>query len=105
MALLSAVEITLFWVIVWRRRSTAWSFVKNWRHDAFTRFGLVFSLGISLMYGLAFANLGIIARQRAVILPYLMTLVTGHLLGTEPSSKSSPTQARVAIDPLRKAGA
>jgi len=102
-ALLSALEITAFWVIVWRKRSTAWPFLKNWRHDPFSRFGLVFTLGISLMYGLAFANLGIIARQRAVILPFLMTLVTGHLLGAESSSESAPT--RVAVNRLGKVGA
>jgi hypothetical protein len=28
------------------------------------------------MYGLAFANLGIIARQRAIILPFLLSLLT-----------------------------
>ena len=35
------------------------------------------SLGgaLALLYGLAFANLGIIARQRVVVLPFLMSLL------------------------------
>ncbi|HXK17611.1 MAG TPA: hypothetical protein VNG33_07405, partial [Polyangiaceae bacterium] len=101
-ALLSSLEITLFWGIVWLRRRTAWALVKNWRQSAFTRFGAAFSFGISLMYGLAFANLGIIARQRAVILPYLLTLVTGHVLVAVV--KSAPSADVGGVNQLRKVG-
>lgn len=97
-ALLSSFEITAFWTIVWMRRRAAWAFLKGWRHNRFARFGLIFTLGISLMYGLAFANLGIIARQRAVILPYLLTLVTGHLVVAVRGLQPAPsTSARASL--------
>jgi hypothetical protein len=82
--LLSALEMTIFWVLVFARRETAWAFLKDWRSNPFTRVGLVFVLGIALMYGMAFSNLGIIARQRSIILPYLLALVTGQLFESEP---------------------
>lgn len=84
-ALLSALEMTVFWVIVLSRWRTAWPFFKDWRSNPFTRFGIVFVIGMALMYGLAFSNLGIIARQRSIILPYLLTLVTGVLFQSEPA--------------------
>ncbi|HKY37043.1 MAG TPA: hypothetical protein VJN18_13950 [Polyangiaceae bacterium] len=100
-ALVSALEISVFWVIVWVRRRTAWAFIKDWRSNAFARFSLVFTLGISLMYGLAFANLGIIARQRAVILPYLLTLAAGHLFAV---ARVQPVQSNATAShaPLRR---
>jgi hypothetical protein len=99
--LVSALEISAFWVIVWIRRRAAWASIKEWRNNPFTRFGLAFTMGMSLMYGLAFANLGIIARQRAVILPYLLTLATGHVLvmrRTRAPARGAPP----ALQQLRK---
>ena len=103
-ALLSALEITGFWLVVLSRRHNAWSIMKNWRSSAFTRFGMAFVLGISLMYGLAFANLGIIARQRAVLLPFLLTLITGPLFGeeAEKADEVTPPAQPPRLDPVQK---
>lgn len=80
-AILSAAEMTLFWGMVVFQWRPIWSFLSNWRDNAFVRFAFPFVIGISLMYGLAFANLGIIARQRSVILPFMMTLLAATRLG------------------------
>lgn len=100
-ALVSALEMTIFWVIVISRRHTAWAFLKAWRSNPFTRFGLVFVIGIALMYGMAFSNLGIIARQRSIILPYLLSLVVGQLFETEPA-KEPLAQEAVALPRSRQ---
>jgi hypothetical protein len=75
-ALLSSAEMTLFWLLVINRGRTVASFVGAWRRSSFMRLAVPTVFAVSLMYGLAFANLGIIARQRAIILPFLLSLLT-----------------------------
>lgn len=100
-ALLSAAEMTLFWGIALVQWRPIWSFLKNWRDNAFSRFALPLVLGISLMYGLAFANLGIIARQRSVILPFMLMLLAAARLGRR---ESTPTVLR-PVRPVIAGGA
>jgi hypothetical protein len=88
--LLSSAEITLIWVFIFARWRGALELLRNWRSNAYLRFGLPFLLAMSLMYGLAFANLGIIARQRAVILPFLLTFLH-RLYSAEPAPALAPT--------------
>ncbi|MDX1383095.1 MAG: hypothetical protein R3190_05580 [Thermoanaerobaculia bacterium] len=71
-ALFAAAEITAFWgLVLWRRRET-WAALRNWRRHRLLRFGLPFLLGYTLMIGIAFGNLGIIARQRTLIFPFML---------------------------------
>lgn len=89
-AILSAAEMTIFWgiaLVQWRR---IWPFIKAWRDSAFTRFAAPLTFGIALMYGLAFANLGIIARQRSIILPFMLSLLAAIKL-TRASAVVAPT--------------
>jgi hypothetical protein len=79
-ALLSAAEMTIFWGIALFRWRAVREFIRHWRDNAFLRIALPLVIGISLMYGLAFANLGIIARQRSIILPFMLTLLAGSRL-------------------------
>lgn len=72
---LSAAEIAMIWVLIAVRWRGARDLLRDWRQNSYVRFGLPFLLAMSLMYGLAFANLGIIARQRAIILPFLLTFL------------------------------
>jgi hypothetical protein len=94
---LSAAEIWLLWLIVFTRWRVAWVSLKAWRANSFTRFAVPLVLAMALMYGLAFGNLGIIARQRAVILPFLLTLVSGTVLALPASARirSIPVVRRV----------
>lgn len=90
-AILSAAEMTLFWGIAVAQWSSVWKLVRNWRDSPFTRFALPMVMGISLMYGLAFANLGIISRQRSIILPFMLTLLAaGRLVRKEPRQAVVP---------------
>jgi hypothetical protein len=73
--ILSSAEVVLFWALVYRNRKAFLPVLKQWRTNRFFVVAAPFALGMTLMYGLAFANLGIIARQRIVILPFLVALI------------------------------
>lgn len=74
-ALVSAMEITFFWFIAWRRREELKLCLRYWRSDRLLRFAIPFTLLYVLMIGLTFGNLGIISRQRIVIFPFLFLLL------------------------------
>lgn len=74
-ALLTAFELTFFWLFVLRRRHRVAFALRWWRWDRFLRFALLMSAFYTLMLGLVVGNLGIIARQRVVILPLLLLLL------------------------------
>lgn len=74
-ALVSAIEITFFWVVAWRRRREVKLCLRYWRSDRLLRFALPFSILYVAMIGLTFGNLGIISRQRIVVFPFLFLLL------------------------------
>lgn len=96
-ALVSAAEMTLFWVVAWRRRKELMLCLRYWRSDRLLRFALPFTFLYVLMIGLTFGNLGIISRQRIVVFPFLFLLLesaplerrSGALLGRVTGSSSS----------------
>lgn len=69
--LISSLEIWGFWGLMFFRRRELKQVLRVWRHNRLIRFAVPGILLLSFLYGLAFANLGIIARQRVVILPPL----------------------------------
>jgi hypothetical protein len=71
----AALEIAVFWLLVWQRRAAVRYALKNWRHHRLLRFSVPFLLFYTLMIGMAFGNLGIIARQRAPIFPFMLMLL------------------------------
>lgn len=73
--ILSGAEIWLFWIVLFRNRSGLAAGLRGWRQNRFTAVAAPLTLSLSLLYGLAFWNLGIIARQRIVVLPFLLSLV------------------------------
>jgi hypothetical protein len=71
----SSAEIWLFWYLVFRSRRGLRAGLKTWRENRFAGLALPVTLGLGFFYGLAFANLGIIARQRTLLLPFLLSLL------------------------------
>lgn len=74
-AAFASLEILAFWFLVWQRRRAVGFAIRNWRRHRLLRFGLPFLLLYTLMIGVAFGNLGIIARQRAPIFPFMLMLL------------------------------
>jgi hypothetical protein len=82
-ALISALEITFFWILVWRQRRPVWFALRHWRSSPLLRFALPAIILYVLMLGLTFGNLGIISRQRTLLFPFLfLVLEAGRGPGT-----------------------
>lgn len=88
----AAAEMLLLWWLLWKRRRAVLVAVKAWRRHRLLRFGLPFLVAYSLMIGLTFANLGILARQRTPIQPFLLLVL---LAAPEPTAASRGARAPV----------
>lgn len=75
LALLSSLEMVAFWILLWRRRKAVAQALRGATHERLLSFSLVFAVIYILMIGLVFNNLGIIARQRVIMLPFLFVLL------------------------------
>lgn len=75
LALVSSLEMIAFWFLVWRRRAVLRQALVGWRKNRLLTFSLVYAVGYVLMIGLVFQNLGIIARQRVLVFPFLFVLL------------------------------
>lgn len=75
MAGLSALEIFSFWLIVLYRRKNFVNALRNWRDHRLLRVAVPFILVYSITLGMLIVNLGIIARQRIFLFPFLFLLV------------------------------
>ncbi len=74
MALVSSLEMLLFWALAIRNVFHLKSMLQGWRGNRLLRFAVPFALLYVLMIGLTFQNFGIIARQRALVMPALLLL-------------------------------
>ncbi|MFP3938684.1 MAG: hypothetical protein ACLF0P_00105 [Thermoanaerobaculia bacterium] len=77
MALISAVELSLLWILAWRYRRRLRQALAGWWSDRLLAFAVPLLFGYTTMIGLTFANMGIIARQRSPIFPFIMLLFLG----------------------------
>ncbi len=101
MALLSGLEIGLLWFFIFRHRRDLRIGLVYWRRHRLLQFALPFLLGYTLMIGLTFGNLGIIARQRSPLFAFLFLLLRSAALFTRrPRAAAAP-----AIAPLEARGA
>lgn len=74
-AAVAALEILVLWFLVWRRRQGFRLALRYWRHHRLLQFAVPFLAIYTLMIGLTFANLGIIARQRTPMFPFFFMIV------------------------------
>lgn len=106
-ALVSALEILLFWSFVWLRRRNVGVAFRSWRHDRLLRFGLAFSFGYTMALGFTFGNLGIIARQRALAFPFVFLPLCALSVATRRRSRRARSAGRrppIATPALTGAG-
>lgn len=78
-ALFASLEVWAFWLFVLVRRRALRKALRDWRGDRMMRIGFPLGILLAFFYGMAMSNLGIIARQRVVILPFLFILVSLRL--------------------------
>jgi hypothetical protein len=98
-AAFAALEITAFWFLVWQRRQSVGFAIRNWRRNRLLRFSLPFLLLYTLMIGIAFGNLGIIARQRAPIFPFMLMLLAAVPVGATVKRRAEAGAAGTAALP------
>jgi len=96
-SLFSAVEVLVLWAFAITRYRVVLLALKHWRKDRLLAFSLPLLAGYSLMIGLTFANLGIIARQRSPLFPFVFMLFTaaGAFAGKRHWREAPATQSRV----------
>ena len=100
MALFSAVEVLFLWVFAAKHHKVVILAIKNWRRDRLLAFSLPFLAGYTLMIGLTFANLGIIARQRSPLFPFVFMMLTAA--GAYAGNRYWRDAERPAPQPLRR---
>jgi hypothetical protein len=74
-SLLAALELLMFWGILWYRRKNLKRALANWRSDPLLRIAVPFIVIYSVSLGLLVVNLGIIARQRVFLFPFLFLFI------------------------------
>ena len=94
----SAAEILLLLGVVWYRRRELRTTLRYWRHHRMLRFAIVLLAAYTLMLGLSFSNLGIIARQRAPMFPFLLIMLMG---AEQPAPVAAPRRHRTRLGRAR----
>jgi len=74
LAILSSLEVVFFWALLWRRRADVRLMVRHWRENRLLLLLVPLTAVLILFYGALVSNMGILARQRVVVLP-LMFLI------------------------------
>lgn len=75
MVLITCVEIMAFWGIVWIRRRSFGNALHAWRRDRLLRLAVPFILIYSVSLGMVMSNMGVVARQRIFLFPFLFLLI------------------------------
>jgi hypothetical protein len=70
--LIAAVEVLVLWGAMWRARRTVVQVVRRWRSIPFLVLGAGFGTMWASLIGVTFVNMGILARQRTLMMPFLV---------------------------------
>jgi len=73
-SLISALELTFMWGLLWFRRRQFRAMLKVWRQHRVLRFAVVFVLFYVIALGMNVTNLGLMARQRTLVFPLFFLL-------------------------------
>lgn len=101
MAFFAALEVVLLWWLAWRNRRFLRASFSAWRKDRLLAFAVTFLTGYTVVIGLTFGNLGIIARQRTPMFPFIFLLLTGGGYILSRHRRQVPRHTTVRFDPGR----
>jgi hypothetical protein len=74
---LAAAEVVVLWVLAWYRRRQIGAFFRTHRRTPFFWMAILFVLVYATALGMSIGNVGIIARQRVHILPFVLMFFAG----------------------------
>lgn len=97
-SLLGAVEVLVFLGLVWYRRRTLGLALRGWRHDRLLRFAFPMAILYTLLIGLTFGNLGILARQKTPIIPFVFII----LFASPPIGNNKTQRLRDGVESMGK---
>lgn len=102
--LLASLEVLVLWILAWRRRREIKAFVRAHRKTRLFWMGIVFTLVYATALGMSLTNIGIIARQRIHILPFIFMLFAGvgprAQMRSERAPQISYPQRRPVAQPM-----
>lgn len=104
--MLAALEVLVLWTLAWRRRRDLKAFVRTHRRSRLFWMGIVFVVVYATALGMSLTNVGIIARQRVHILPFIFLLFAGGD-ATQPQKRERPRvtgSLNVSRPPLERSG-
>jgi hypothetical protein len=73
--MLASAEVGALWLILLIRRRRVIAALRAWRANRFLRFAVVFTALYAVGLGMTAANLGLITRQRVLLLPFVFLLL------------------------------
>ncbi len=74
---LAAAEVVALWLLAWYRRRRIAAFFRTYRQTPLFWMAVVFILVYATALGMSIGNVGIIARQRVHILPFVLMFFAG----------------------------
>jgi hypothetical protein len=96
MALASSLELWSLWVVVLVYRRRVLRALRGWRSSRLLALGIPFVLVYAAIFGMLVVNMGIIARQRIFIFPFILVL-----LEAAPAVARRPGTGAVRVVPGR----
>lgn len=73
-ALLAALELLVMWGLIFSGRHRLLMLARSWRQDRMLRFAVVFALVYIVALGMNLSNMGLLARQRVLVFPFLFLI-------------------------------
>ncbi len=108
---IAAVEVALFWSMIFRSRRAVRRVLRQWRKLPFLLFGAGFGGLWATLIGLTFVNMGILARQRTLMMPFLVAVLALAMaveerdrMGADAERRRRPQRQRVAPATRRRQG-
>jgi len=87
---LASIEGLLLLLFTWRRRRELLEMLRRWKIDSFAAFLLVYTVQFSIIFAGAMSNFGLLARQRVMLLPFALMLLTASLADWKRSPLPGP---------------
>lgn len=98
----SGLEIWFFWLVALFRGRRIVAALREWRSTRFMTMGLLFVLVYAVTFGMVVYNLGIVARQRIFLFPFLFALleIVPAPARQHRKARSAPEARRLAPHPI-----